>query len=169
MTTRWLYSYSSTLRSIYVLRFLLFSGGAAVAGGVIQRLATQSDRVGWGLLLGLIAGMVLFRGQLAQVRAPSLALSREALYLVQRKQAVTLPWNTVSGVSIDGPRVVVQLSKTLETPGGAPADQIQLEAKRFGAAPTTLHNALSTALLGEEARRTLPADDRVRSLLSIQG
>ncbi len=169
MTPRWIYGYSSTLRSIYVLRYLLFAGGTAVLGGVLERLVTGWERSGLGLLAGLALGLVVFRRQLRPLRAPQLALSQDAVYLVQRKQAVTLPWHTIKAISLAGDRVVLELSQALRAPTGELADQIQLEPKSFGSAPAKLREALAAALADEAQRKQLPPDSRVRTLLSIQG
>jgi hypothetical protein len=166
---RWHYAYSGTLRSIYVMRYLLFSGGVAVLFGVLERQLTGWDRSGLGLLVGLALGLVLFRGQLRPLRAPQLALSQDAVYLVERKQAVTLPWHTVRAISVSGHRVILELTQPLRAPTGELADQIQLEPRTFGSAPAALKDALTRALNDEAQRRLLPSDQRVRSLLSIQG
>ena len=166
---RWLYAYSGTLRGIYVLRYLLFSGGVAVLFGVFERRITGAQHSGLGLVTGLALGLFLFRRQLKPLRAPSLALSQDAVYLVERKQAVTLPWNTIRTISLSGQRVVLELSQPLAAPTGEVADQVQLEPRSFGTAPAPLQAALQAALRDEAQRRTLPSDERVRTVLAIQG
>ncbi len=164
---RWLYGYSGTLRGIYVLRYLLFAGGTAVLFGVAQRLITGWNASGVGLVVGLGLGLVIFRGQLRPLRAPSLALSQDAVYLVQRKQAVTLPWKTLKGISLSGERVVLQLTQPLTAPTGEVADEIQLMPRTFGSHPEPLKDALERLLRDDALRRGLPADQKVRTLLAI--
>jgi hypothetical protein len=158
---------SSALKGIYVIRYLMFSGGTAIAGAMIDRLAFGAERGAFGLLAGLLVGLVVFRSQLKALWWPRIVLSQDALYLVQRKQAVTLPWSSIASVAHDGPRVVLQLKAPMKSPDGAAVDQIQLEAKKFASGAQGLADALRKPLDSAEERAKLPPDPAVRKTLQI--
>src|SRR5438046_3031184 len=116
-TLPWRVSFSSTLKGIYVMRYFLFSGGTAIAGALVQR-ASGEPRPLAGLAVGLAAGLFLFRGQLRPLSYPSLALGRESLFLVQKKQAVILPWNQISEVKQSPQQVSLVLAEPMKAPDG---------------------------------------------------
>jgi hypothetical protein len=164
---RWTYGASSALRGIYLLRYLLFSGGLSIAGAMVHRAALKSERPVLGLAVGLLIGLFLFRSQLRPLSWPRLVLSQNALYLVQRQRAVTLPWASISKVAVEGTRVSVQLKAPMTSPSGEVADQIQLESRMFAAGAAMLGAALSAAVENPSERGRLPDDGKVRQLLKL--
>lgn len=161
------YGVSSTLRGIYLIRYLLFSGGLASALGMLQRAALGAQPPVAGLLIGFFVGLLVFRGQLRPLRWPTLVLSQDAVYLVQRRQAVTLPWKSIRAVAADGPRVTLHLREALRSPTGETTEAIQLEARKFGVSPEKLLGALGGLLSDPLARLKLPPDQKVRASLQI--
>lgn|GEM_PF-3494171 len=162
-TNRWYYSHSSTLRSIYVLRYLLFAGGLAVAGALVQRSLVSTQKPTLGLLAGLGVGMVVFIGQLRHAFAPGLALSRDALYWVKRRRISRLPWKSVREVSRDGNRILLRLSEPVAWGSAQAAPEIRLNARRLGSTPARLHSNLRGLAAEAGLREKLPSDSEVRS------
>src|SRR5579871_2051567 len=141
--TPWRFALSSTMRGIYVIRLFLFAGGVGILGGLLERTIGHTDRPILGLALGLAVGLVAFRGQLKPLRWPRLYLSQTSLHLVQRRQVVTLPWQAIRAASASGAEVAVQLATPMIAPDGQPAEAIQLEARKFGEAASSLAEALT--------------------------
>ncbi len=155
------FGFSGTLKGIYVIRYLLFSLGTAVAGALIQRAFKWERAPILGLGLGLAAGLVLFRAQLRPLSWPSLILSESALYFRERGSGVrTVPWPSVRGIEErDG---VIQI---VGEEGSR--DPISLEPRKLGTSKERLREALDTLVKDPSARAGLPADKRVRTFLGL--
>ena len=162
-TDRWYYSHSSTLRSIYVLRYLLFAGGVAVAGALVQRALVSSGKPTLGLLVGLMVGMVVFVSQLRHAFAPRLALSRDALYLMKRRQISRLPWNSVREVSREGSSILLRLSEPISWESAKAVSEIRLNPKRLGSTAAQLHSNLRALAADARLREKLPTDAKLRA------
>ena len=96
-TVPWRFQFSGTLKAIYVMRYAMFSGGAAIALALAQR--AYDGHVGIGLVFGLLVGLFLFRGQLRPFRVPAMGLGRERIHFVHRKQDKALEWTRVTSIS----------------------------------------------------------------------
>jgi hypothetical protein len=162
----WRYGISSTLKGVYVLRYLLFSGGAAIAGALLERATAPSHRPWVGFLVGFLTGLIIFRGQLRALRWPRLYLARDSLYLVQARRVVALPWKALHAVSPTSGRLTLSLKEPLLAPDGHPAEAIQLEASKLGVAAADLERALRGYVEDATARGRLPEDAQVLALLS---
>ena len=163
---RWYFSHSGTLRSIYVLRYFLFAGGAGVAGALLQLRATKVERPVLGLLGGLAVGLVLFLGQIRNAFAPRLALSRSALYLLKYRRSSRLPWEHVREVVREGNRVVLRLSVPTSWNGRDPGSEIQLVPRQLGTGAAELFESLQGFALEPSSRQTLPTDEDLRSRIA---
>ncbi len=163
----WRYGVTSAFKGIYVIRYFLFAGGLSIGAGMLERWIFGTVPPVAGLLAGFFVGLLAFRGQLQPLRWPSLYLSRENLYLVQRKQAVTLPWNAIQSVAAAGPLVVLELKQPMTAPTGGVADQIQLEAKKRGTGAEPLASALRAPLSDPASRAALPPDAFIREKLAL--
>jgi hypothetical protein len=153
------------MRGIYVMRFLLFSGGLGIALAMVERGLAHSDRPIAGFLAGTLAGMVVFRGQLRAARGPALLLSRRAVYFVQRRRAVIVPWQAIQGAPVEHGLVMLRLRETMAGPDGGPTEAIALNARRLGAATSELASALDALAKEEASRERLPPDEQVQALL----
>ncbi len=162
---RWYFSHSGTLRSIYVLRYFLFAGGAGVAGALLQLRATKVERPVLGLLGGLAVGLVLFLGQIRNAFAPRLALSRGALYLLKYRRSSRLPWEHVREVVREGNRVVLRLSVPTWN-GRDPGSEIQLVPRQLGTGAAELFESLQGFALEPSSRQMLPTDEDLRSRIA---
>lgn len=156
---RWYFSHSGTLRSIYVLRYFLFAGGAGVAGALLQRWAANVERPVLGLLAGLAVGLVLFSGQIRNAFAPRLALSQGALYLLQYRRSARLPWEHVREVVRDGNRIVLRLSVPTSWNRKDSGNEIQLVPRRLGSSAAELFESLQGFALEPSSRQRLPTDE----------
>jgi hypothetical protein len=164
-TMPWKFGISSTLKGIYVIRYLLFSGGSAIAGSMVQRIVGSKDVPVIGIVVGLIVGLLAFRGQLRPLSWPKLMLSQTTLRLIQRKRVVELPWEAISGVGQVADRIAVSLKAPMTAPNGDVVEQIQLEPLKFGASPGVLGQALEQLSQSEALRSRLPSDEQVKSAL----
>ena len=164
----WQYGLSATMRGIYVMRFLLFAGGASIAMAVVQRELTGTERPLLGLGIGLLAGMVAFRGQLRAARGPRLLLSQTALYLVERRRAVALPWKAIEGAPVEDARVTVRLREPMLGPGGQPTLAIKLNAHKLGTGTDELAQALERFAHQADARQQLPPDAAIQALFTAR-
>jgi len=163
----WRFSASSTVRGIYVLRYFLFSGGLAIAGALLERAALGTDRALVGFVIGFAAGLIVFRGQVRALWWPTLAVSREAVYLIRRKRATIIPWDSIAGVLDDGRFIALQLQSRLALPDGSPVEQVKLETRKLGTSHAALLNALQLYAKGRASRMDLPDDAHLRQLLAI--
>ena len=162
-TDRWYYSHSSTLRSIYVLRYLLFSGGAAVAGALVQRSLVSTRRPALGLMVGLVVGLVVFVGQLRHAFAPRLALSRDALYLLTYRRMARLPWELVREVLREGNDILLRLSAPVSWEGVGAVAEVRLNARWLGSTAAQLQSNLRALATDAGLRQKLPLDADLRS------
>jgi hypothetical protein len=163
----WRFSLSSTVRGIYFIRYLLFSGGAAIAAALIERSLIQQERAVAGLLIGFALGLLAFRGQLRPLRWPALAMSQQAIYLVRRHRAWILPWSSIQAVAEEGRWVTLRLSAPVRSPEGSLVGQIQLDPKKFGVAHESLMEAVRGFWKSELARAGLPSDHQLREVLRL--
>jgi hypothetical protein len=152
------FSHSSTLRSIYVLRYFLFAGGTAVAGALLELWTRKVERPVLGLLVGLAMGLVVFWGQLRNAFAPRLALSQAALYLVKSRRSARLPWEHVREVVRDGNQVVLRLSVPTSWNGSEPGSEIHLAPRQLGTGAAELFESLQGFALEPSSRQRLPND-----------
>jgi hypothetical protein len=157
-----------TMRGIYVIRFLLFSGAVAIATAVVQRGLTGSERPLLGLGVGFLAGLFVFRGQLRAARGPKLFLSQTALYLVQRKRAVVLPWTAIEGAPVQDGRVTVRLREPMLGPDKLPTQAIKLNAHKLGAGTDDLSKALDGFAREAQSREKLPPDAAIQALFAAR-
>lgn len=151
----WRFQFSGTLKAIYVMRYLMFSGGVAIALAVAQR--AYDGHVGIGLVAGLLVGLFLFRGQLRPFRVPAMGLGRERIHFVHRKQDRAIEWDKVTSVSAHDRYVALVME------GGG---SMELLARDYGLSS----QALATLLQGflQPVRRSLlPADAEVRRQLGV--
>jgi hypothetical protein len=162
----WRFQFSSTLKSIYVIRYLLFSGGAAIAVAMVQRLASGSERTGLGLLAGLAVGLVLFRSQLRPLSLPVLALGQEHLFFVRKGKAIALPWPAIRAVTERGKHVAVQLAATATRPDGTAGDAFELRGSDFGLTAPQLAQLLQ-GYREPLARSPLPTDAELRQAMGF--
>lgn len=160
---RWYFSHSSTLRSIYVLRYFLFAGGSGVAGALFQRWAANVERPVLGLVGGLALGLVLFWGQIRNAFAPRLALSQGALYLVQSRRSLRLPWDQVREVVRQGDRIALRLAVPTAWNQRTSVSEIQLVPRRLGVGATELFESLEGLMLNPSSRQRLPTDEDLRA------
>ncbi|HME90992.1 MAG TPA: hypothetical protein VKE49_06185 [Myxococcaceae bacterium] len=163
----WRFSASSTVRGIYVLRYLLFSGGLAIAGALVERSALGVDRPLAGFAIGFAAGLVIFRGQLRALWWPTVAASRESVYLIRRNRATIIPWDSIAGVLEDSGFVALQLRSPLALPDGSPVERVRLEARKMGTSHRALLDAMQLYAQGRASRIDLPDDAQVRQLLAM--
>jgi len=160
---RWYFSHSSTLRSIYVLRYFLFAGGSGVAGALLQRWAANVERPVLGLVGGLAVGLLLFSGQLRNAFAPRLALSQGALYLVQSRRSLRLPWDQVREVVRQGERITLRLAAPTALNERSLVSEIELVPKRLGVRARELFESLEGLVLNPTSRQRLPNDEDLRA------
>lgn len=153
--------FSSTLKSIYVLRYLLFSGGLAIAGAMLERLFTRSDRAGLGLLLGLAAGLFAFRSQLRPFSLPQLVMGREHLWFIRRGRDVAIPWQLIARIEHDSRNVTLSLSRAQPLLDGATGSRLVLRGLDYGTTAPMLGDLLRRAADPDE-RRAFPSDDEIR-------
>jgi hypothetical protein len=149
----WRFQFSGTLKAIYVMRYLMFSGGAAIALAVAQR--AYNGHVGIGLALGLLVGLFLFRGQLRPFRVPAMGLGRDQLHFVHRKQDRPVEWTKVTSVSAHDRYVAVVLE------GGG---SMEILARDYGLSAQALATLLQ-GFLQPVRRNLLPSDAEVRRVL----
>ncbi|HLL52870.1 MAG TPA: hypothetical protein VK447_04940 [Myxococcaceae bacterium] len=164
----WRLRFPPTLKGIYLLRYLLFSGGVAVGAGVLQRAVTGMGRPVAGLVLGLAAGLVLFRGQLRPFSLPELALGQEHLHFVRGRSAIAVPWALVREVEARGRNVEVRLGAAARGPDGTSASAFTLRALDCGLSAVKLAELLS-ALREPSARKALPTETQLREALRLEG
>ena len=145
----WRFQFSGTLKAIYVMRYLMFSGGAAIAFALAQR--AYDGRVGVGLLLGLLVGLFLFRGQLRPFRVPAMGLGREQIHFVHRKQDKALEWTKVTSISAHDRYVALVLE------GGG---SMEILARDYGLSAQALATLLQ-GFLQPVRRGQLPPDEEV--------
>jgi hypothetical protein len=163
----WHFSVSSTVRGIYVLRYFLFAGGLAIAGALVERTALGGDRSLAGFATGLAAGLLIFRAQLRALRWPTLAISQDAVYLIRRKTATVISWDSIAEIVDEGPFVTLQLRTPLSSPDGEAVQQIRLETRKFGTSHVALLEDLRRYARAPAARTDLPDDARLRRLLAM--
>jgi len=149
---------SNTYRGIFVMRYLLFAGGLAVLGGVLERLVRGADHSLLGLLAGLVMGLVLFRSQLKPLRFPRLVLSQDALYILKAGTPTRLAWQDIRDIRAQGDSI------TLEVPQ---APGLQLTAKELGSEAGTLASRLQRFRSDAVFRANLPDDKRTRASLGL--
>ncbi|HYV48418.1 MAG TPA: hypothetical protein VFA20_26340 [Myxococcaceae bacterium] len=151
----WRFQFSGTLKGIYVMRYLMFSGGAGIALAVAQR--AYDGRVGIGLAFGLLVGLFLFRGQLRPFRVPAMGLGREQLHFVLKKQDKALEWAKVTSVSAHDRYVALVLE------GGG---SMEILARDYGLSSQALATLLQ-GFLQPVRRNLLPPDAEVRRALGV--
>lgn len=151
----WRFQFSGTLKAIYVMRYLMFSGGAAIALAVAQR--AYDGHVGIGLVFGLLVGFFLFRGQLRPFRVPAMGLGRDRIHFVHRKQDKTLEWTKVTSVSAHDRYVALVLE------GGG---SMEILARDYGLSAQALATLLQ-GFLQPVRRNLLPPDAEVRRALGV--
>jgi hypothetical protein len=156
---QWRFAVSSTLRGIYAIRYLLFSGGMAILGALIQRAFSGAERTAFGLLVGLAVGLVVFRGQLRPLRWPTLLLSQEAIYLIRGKTAAIIPWASVEEIAVSEGAVVLRV---LPASKSAPVEQIRLKARQYGTSADALEKTLRPLAAGRQLRSALPTEEQLR-------
>jgi hypothetical protein len=162
---QWRFETSGTLRGIYVIRYLLFSGGCAILGALVERTATGTDRSVAGLLIGLALGMVLFRGQLRALRWPALVLSQDALYLLRKGKAVAVvPWTAIGEVERRDGLVSLRLVGSEE---GGFREALKLEPRQHGIGAESLQKTLRMLADNRELRSRLPSDEQLRRSAAI--
>jgi len=149
----WRFQFSGTLKAIYVMRYLMFSGGAAIALAVAQR--AYDGHVGIGLLLGLPVGLFLFRGQLRPFRVPAMGLGRDRIHFVHKKQDRALEWEKVASISAHDRYVALVLE------GGG---SMEILARDYGLSSQALATLLQ-GFLQPVRRNLLPSDAEVRRAL----
>jgi hypothetical protein len=161
---QWRFETSGTLRGIYVIRYLLFSGGCAILGALVERTATGTDRSVAGLLIGMALGMVLFRGQLRALGWPALVLSQDALYLLRKGKAVAVvPWTTIDEVERRDGLVSLRL---VGSEGGS-REALKLEPRQHGIGAESLQKTLRMLADNRELRSRLPSDEQLRRAAAI--
>lgn len=156
---QWRFAVSSTLRGIYAIRYLLFSGGMAILGALIQRALSGAERTGAGLLVGLAVGLVVFRGQLQPLRWPTLLLTQEAIFLIGRRTTAIIPWASVEEIGTSQGAVVLRLRRASES---APAERIRLEARKYGTGADALEKTLRQLAADGRLRSSLPTEEQLR-------
>lgn len=154
---------SGTLRGIYLIRYLLFSGGAAIALALIERWANGGQRPWHGLILGFGLGLVLFRSQVSRARAPVLFLSRSALSLVGKGKAVHIPWGLVEQCSVAKARLKLRLSAPIFKQAGSSATTLCLDPRDFGTSSQLLTEELTALATDPSQRAKLPSAEELAS------
>lgn len=155
---QWRFGASSTLRGIYVIRYFLFAGGLAILGALIQRSASGEGHSVLGLLLGLAAGLFVFRGQLSALRWPELLLTQEGVYLVNRKKPAGLPWEAIDEVAHRNGTIAIRMRGS---PTNPPAE-IELQARQYGTSSEVLAKAISQLAAEPQLRSVLPTVDQLK-------
>lgn len=161
---QWRFAVSSTLRGIYAIRYLLFSGGMAILGALIQRALSGAERSGVGLLLGWAVGLVVFRGQLRPLQWPTLLLTQEAIWLIRRKAAAIIPWGSVEEIVASEGAVILRVRRGSESP---PGERIRLEARQYGTAADALEKTLRQLSANRQLRSALPTEEQLRRARAI--
>ena len=162
---QWRFAVSSTLRGIYAIRYLLFSGGMAILGALIQRALSGAERTGVGLLVGLAVGLVVFRGQLQPLRWPALLLTQEAIFLVGRRTVAIIPWASVAEIGTSPGAVVLGLRRAAES---APVvERFRLEARKYGTGADALEKMLRQLTADGQLRSSLPTEEQLRRTRAI--
>jgi hypothetical protein len=156
------------MRGIYIIRFALFAGGVSIGTAVAQRALTGTERPLLGLGIGLLAGLVAFRGQLRAARGPRLFLSQTSLYVVDRRRAVALPWTAIEGAPIENARVTIRLREPMLGPDGQPTLAIQLNAHKLGTGRDELSQALDGFARQADVREKLPPDAAIQALFAVR-
>jgi len=156
---QWRFAVSSTLRGIYAIRYLLFSGGMAILGALIERALSGTERSAAGLLVGLGVGLLVFRGQLRPFRWPTLLLTQEAICLVGRKSAAIIPWASVEEIAASEGAVVLGVLRASES---RPIERIRLVARQYGTAADTLVKTLRRLAADRQLRSALPTEEQLR-------
>src|SRR5262249_18716218 len=118
---------SSTVRGIYAIRYLLFSGSSAIAFAMLERVLTRSQHVGAGLFVWLMVCLLIFRGQMRRLFLPRLLLGQAALYLVRRRQVSAIPWSALKEIRSDGAQISLVLLAPMMSPKGYPTDEVRLQ------------------------------------------
>jgi hypothetical protein len=134
---------------------------------MVQRLALHSERLGLGLLAGLAAGLVVFRGQLRPFSLPVLALGQEHLFFVRKGSTLTLPWRSIQRIAEQDKVVVVQLAAPAALPDGRSGTSFELRGGDFGLSAPRLAQRLQE-LQQPEGRAALPTDAEVRKYLGLE-
>lgn len=147
-------------RLLAVIRYNVLVGASALAGALALRIAHKPEWI--GALLGLLAGALAFRDQLRPLSWPRLYLSQKALYLVQKRRAVGIPWEVVARVGDALGLVEVALKGPVRTPDGNVIEAVRLDAQKLGTTTPALIEALRSALADPTP---LPADAEVRERL----
>lgn len=153
---------SGTLRGIYLIRYLLFSGGAAIALALVERWAVVGQRPWHGLVVGFGLGLVLFRSQVSRARAPTLLLSRSALSLVGKGKSVHIPWGLVEQCSVAKARLNLKLSAPLSKQSGS-STTLSLDPRDFGTSSQLLTEELAALAADPAQRARLPSDEELAS------
>jgi hypothetical protein len=167
-TLPWRFAISSTRRGMYLLRYLLFTGGLAVGLGVFERLLVP-ERSGFGLLIGLALGLFVFRGQLRALSWPRLLLSQEHLFLLHKRRATVIPWAAVRDArAVDG-QVVLRLATSPQETEARVAESIELDAGQLGTSTAALHEVLGKLVAQPSLRGRLPPDATIRQRLQPTG
>jgi len=156
---QWRFAVSSTLRGIYAIRYLLFSGGMAILGALIQRALSGTERTALGLLVGFALGLVIFCGQLQPLRWPTLLLTQEAIWLIGRKTAATIPWASVEEIGVSEGAVVLGLRRASES---APVERFPLVARKYGTGADALEKTLRQLVADRQLRSSLPTEEQLR-------
>ena len=153
----WRFQFSGTLKAIYVMRYAMFSGGAAIALALAQR--AYDGHVGIGLAFGFLVGLFLFRGQLRPFRVPAMGLGRDRIHFVHRGQDKALEWTRVTSISPHDRYVALVLE------GGG---SMELLARDYGLSAQALATLLQ-GFLQPVRRNLLPADAQVVRALGVTG
>jgi hypothetical protein len=151
----WRLQFSGTLKAIYVMRYAMFSGGAAIALGMAQR--AYDGHVGIGLALGFLVGLFLFRGQLRPFRVPAIGLGKERIHFVHRGKEKLVEWANVKSITPHDRWVALML----ET-----GDSVELLARDYGLSAQALATLLQ-GFLQPVRRSALPADAEVQRTLGV--
>lgn len=160
----WRFQFSGTLKAIYVMRYAMFSGGAAIALALAQR--AYDGRVGIGLAFGLLVGLFLFRGQLRPFRVPAMGLGKERIHFVHRGLERTLEWSNVKSVSAHDRWVAVVLEAPAVRPDGTTGDSVEILARDYGLSAPALATVLE-GFLQPVRRSALPPDAEVQRVLGV--
>jgi hypothetical protein len=155
---------SSTVRGIYAIRYLLFSGGSAIAFAMLERVLTRSQHAGAGLFIGFMSGLFIFRSQMRRVFSPRLLLGQTALYLARRRRVSAIPWSALKEIRTEGTQISLALSVPMLSPQGFPTEEVRLQPRIFGTTLQELQRSLSF-FLDPLNRQKLPDDAHVRDRL----
>jgi hypothetical protein len=166
-TLPWRYGVSNAFKGIYVMRYLIFAGGLAIALAVLERTFLKSEHPVMGLVIGFIAGLLMFRSQLRPLFWPTLVLSQQSLYLLRRKHALALPWSNIRTVSEQSGRVALQLAEPMTSPEGQVVEQLQLDPRTLGTKAASLLALIQSAVQSTERRSQLPTDAHVRRAVGL--